>query len=346
MNMPPSKHSDNEVLIIGNEILKMLQDDLMNTLEAGLAKRWGLNWFEDCLILDDIQNIDIKRDLQFILKQIVQKNNGNFRLALAEILFTEQRLSKIQLDSLANIQKFRNSWAHPDSLNMTLSRLQDLSNQILLFYGPKINPLVDYCAFILRFEESDDEAIPRILANSVLFRRHLGDVTGIIEGLADNTQLLAQVSQLKDKLEKSRNYVSDSAEIIPGYQSLKYSELDDTITMLRHASSSLLKSYAKLHILLAMESLKTISISKSLSKDKQVKELIREIESEESVKSFSRITPILSGIAETARESIADDCQCQICEVSPSGFGILGDVHNLTKVTSQIYTLITKHDLS
>ncbi len=346
MNMSSSKHSDNEVLIIGNEILKMLQDDLMTTLETGLRKRWGSNWFEDCLIRDDIQNIEIKRDLQFILKQIVQKNNGNFRLALAEILFTEQRLSKLQLDSLANIQKFRNMWAHPESSNMTLSLLQDLSNQVVLFYGPMINSLVDYCKFVLRFKESDDDAIPKILANSVLFRRHLSEVNGIVEGITENSKLLSQISQLKDKLDKSNNYIHDNEAIIPGYESLKYSDLDQTLATLNHGASTLLKSYAYLHIALAAESLKIISISKSLSKDKQVSELIRDFESEESLKSISQIGPRFTEIAKMAGEMLADDCKCQICEVIGSGFVIIGEIKNLTEFTSQIYTLITKHDFS
>lgn len=345
MSMNNIEHPGDEVLVLGNEILKMLQDNLMKSLETGLAKRWGIEWFRDCSIVESRALDEIKPDLQFILKQIVQKNNGNFRLALAETLFKEQRLSKQQLDALANIQKSRNAWAHPDSSRMTITLLRDLSNQILNFYGPLNNSLVDYCSFILSFQENDDEAIPKILANSVLFRRHIGKVNNLLEGITENANLLAQIIQLEDKLKKSPNQLQNTFGLIPGYESLTYEDLEDNLEALGHATSSLYKSYNNLNLLILIESMKVISISNAISKNAEVKSLVSDIESEKSLEGLMAFFKQIQQVTEDW-PVIPEDCKCDWCSVFPSNTGMLSEVNAITKVTERIHEIsrVTKKE--
>ena len=332
------EHPGDEVLVLGNEILKMLQDNLMESLETGLAKRWGIEWFRDCSILESRALDELKPDLQFILKQIVQKNNGNFRLALAETLFKEQRLSKQQLDALANIQKSRNAWAHPDSSRMTITLLRDLSNQILHFYGPLNNSLVVYCSFILSFQENDDEAIPKILANSVLFRRHIGKVDNLLEGITENANLLAQIIQLEDKLKKSPNQLQNTSGLIPGYESLTYEDLEGNLEFLKHSTFSLFKNYYYLNLIILGESFKMLFISKATAKNPEIKSLVSDFESK---KSLEAVMGLFKEIQERLKDAenrlvIPEDCNCQWCSDFGSNIGMISEVSAITKVTERI----------
>ena len=127
--------ASDEIHVLGNEILKTFQDEIMALLEKSLSIKWGDDWLTLCTISDSEKSAEVKKDLQFILKQLVQKNNGNFRLAISQELFSTDRLKKDQLESLAKIQEFRNLWAHPDSGLMTLSMLRKLASSIVRFYG-------------------------------------------------------------------------------------------------------------------------------------------------------------------------------------------------------------------
>jgi hypothetical protein len=335
------ENSDDEVFLIGNEILKMFQDDLMKSLETGLSKRWGLSWFSECSILDDDKREETKQDLQFILKQVLQKNNGNFRWAIAENLFAEQRLSRNQLDSLSNIQKSRNFWAHPDSSQMTLTHLRGLAKQILDFYGSPRGKLVDYCKFILLFDSSDNNALPRILANSVLFRRHVGKVDEIVQGLQQNKNFVARIAELEKQLEKSPKQNLELVGIIPGFENLKYENLQDTLKVLIHASQSLAYSVYHLNMLLGIEIMKVIGIADNLSINKETRLLMSDFNSPENL---GVLSDKMNEIAECLKSSSAvppENCDCMFCSIYPKA--TTGSLFNTeTDLTTQIYFSVEK----
>ena len=342
MDSKRSENSADEILVLGNELLKMFQDELLITLEHFLAKQWGPEWLTKCSILDGTNSDAPKKDLQFLLKQIVQKNNGNFRLALAKNLFEEQKLTKIQLDALMQIQKHRNEWAHPDSAKLRLNLLQELANQILSFYGGKTNAVVEYCAFILRFEEKDQDAIPRILANSVLFRKHVGKIDNLVQGIAENANLLAEITQLKDKLKKSPTTTFEPTGLIPGYEYLTYEELQKTLDALLHSTTSLLRTFVLLNMALGAESMKVLSISKSLTRSKAVKNLIEDYESKKNLESLATMLQDLTKVGEDFAGYTPEDCDCQFCVTFGKGFAMMSEVRIATELTTQIYSLIRK----
>jgi len=336
MSQENPNQTSNEVFVLGNEILKMLQDDLFQKLEIELESRWGKEWLAECSILENGTQTEVKSDLQFLLKQLIQKNNGNFRLAIAKGLFGEHKLTKIQLDTLASIQGFRNSWAHPNSDEMTLTLLRELSREILTFYSDKRNPLVEYCSFILSFKESDSEALPRILANSVLFRKHVGIVDGLVQGIAENANLLAQITQLKDKLKKSPTQEYVGAAIIPGYENFTYDSLENTLNTLGHTSISLFQSYVNLNIALAAESMKTLAILKNTSKNRKITKFIKEYDSEKLSELAEEIQS-LSELAKLNKELLTPNCECDYCSNFDVGLGMMSYIRKATNLTSQIY---------
>ena len=338
-----TNQSSNEVFVLGNEILIMLQEDHFSILELELKSRWGSEWFMDCSILDSNQKNELKNDLQFLLKQIIQKNNGNFRLALSKRLFREPKLTKSQLEALSAVQGFRNSWAHPDSTHMTLTTLRELAFQILNFYGKETNPLVDYCSFILKFQKNDDEAIPRILANSVLFRRHVEKVDNLVHGMTENVNLLAQITQLKDTLKNSKERYLEDNDLIPDYENIEFKKLQDSLVIATHIAISFFKAYYYLNMAVAQESLKTISIAKKLSKSKKIKILIDDFEATGRLEELMTKIELLKE-ASKELDSTLEDCLCEFC-TNYKKMGIISDVHNLTEISKQIVSVISKIDL-
>lgn len=342
MKLENSNQSSDEVFVLGNEILKMLQDDLFLRLSTELESRWGTNWLAECSILDDSQGAEIKSDLQFLLKQLIQKNNGNFRLALSKEIFGAVRLTKTQLEALASIQRYRNSWAHPDSNRMTLTLLRELSAKILLFYGEVTNPLVEYCLFILSFKESDSDALPKILSNSVLFRKHVGIVDGLVQGIAENANLLAQITQLKEKLKKSPHQEYSGSAIIPGYESLTYDTLENTLNTLGHASNSLFQTFVHLNIGVAAESMKTIAILQKTSKNRVITKILKEYGTEQLTDLANEMNE-LTKMAKDNTELLTPKCVCDFCyHFEGRGLGMMEEVKRATILTTNIYNSVQK----
>jgi hypothetical protein len=334
--------SSNEVFIIGNEILKMLQDDLFSTLQLELKSRWGDDWFSECSILDNNQSAELKTDLQFLLKQVIQKNNGNFRLALSKGIFGEMKLTKTQIESLASIQGFRNSWAHPDSDQMTLTLLRELSTEILLFYGRKTNPLVEYCSFILSFKESESDVLPKILSNSLLFRKHVGIVDGLVQGITENANLLAQITQLRGKLKKSSTQEYVGSANVPGYENFSYDSLENTLNTLGHASVSLFQTFVNLNVAIAAESMKAIGILQKTSKDRKIVQLLKEYGTEQLTELANEMNELIE-MAKKNDELLTPNCLCDFCsEFQGRSLGMMHEIKRATILTTNIYNSVVK----
>ena len=336
--LAPGK-SSNEVLILGNELLMMLQEDLFSRLQSELELRWGSNWLAECSIFEKGNHGEPKSDLQFLLKQIIQMNNGNFRLAISKQLFGELKMTKEQLDSLSKIQVFRNSWAHPIAEQMTLSLLRELSLEILRLYGNKKNSLVEYCFFIKNVKGNDFEALPRILANSVLFRKHVGIIDNLVADIAENSNLLAQITQLKDRIKMSPNHNYAGSGVVPGYENLTFDELRNTIDTLLHTSITAIRSFANLNAHVALESMKSVTTIKKYSKNKEILDLIKKFESQE----MSELSEILTGLMEFESELVIDEvippeCTCSFCEFGTQ-LGMFSVIRKTTELTTEIWEI-------
>ena len=189
----------NEIFVVGNEILKNFQDDIYNVLETNLKPLWGENWFELCVIESSSQ-AKSQKDLQGLLRQILFHNNGNFRLALAKGLFQNDKMTKIQLDLLSDIQNQRNLWAHPDETNLSAEQLRKLATNILQFLGQNKTDLSERCDFIIKANLKDDNLIPKILMNSNLFKKHIDSINEIFSNSDSKSFLESEIMRLRDKV--------------------------------------------------------------------------------------------------------------------------------------------------
>ena len=189
----------NEIFVVGNEILKNFQDDIYNVLEINLKPLWGDSWFDQCLIENSSQ-AKSQKDLQGLLRQILFHNNGNFRLALAKGLFKNEKMTKIQLDLLSDIQNQRNLWAHPDGINLNAEQLRKLAISILQFLGENKTDLSNRCDFIIKANLQDDNSISKILMNSNIFKKHIETINEIFSNSESKSFLESEIMRLRDKV--------------------------------------------------------------------------------------------------------------------------------------------------
>ena len=313
-----------EIHVLGNEVLKSFQDEIMEILEKFLSAKWGEDWLTLCTVTDSEKFVEVKKDLQFTLKQIVQKNNGNFRLALSHEIFNTDRLKKEQLDALARIQEFRNLWAHPESELMTLTALRKLASSIIEFYGNIKNNLVEYCNFILSFKESDGEAIPKILVNSSIFKRHLSSVDNIMKNIDENSNLMGKIIDLNKKLEEYKKNGVDGNSLIPGYLSMTYDDLLEASIVTSHMVKGFLGAYYVMNLKLAVANMRLVIQIKECTENKKTKLAIEKWE-DDYLKTFD------DGMKKVMehRSSIVfpDGCDCRFCAITdPSKIGAMASI--------------------
>lgn len=326
-----------EIHVLGNELLKNFQDEIMNVLEKNLSARWGDDWLMQCTISDSEKFVEVKKDLQFILKQVVQKNNGNFRIAISQELFNADRLKKEQIESLAKIQDFRNSWAHPDSELMTLSLLRKLATTIIDFYGNIKNNLVKYCSFILSFNESDGEAIPKILVNSSIFKRHLSSIDNIMKNIEENSNLMGKIYDLNKKMEEYKKNGINGKSVVPGYSSMTYDALLEISSVSSHMAKGFMGAYYVMNLKLAVANLRLLIEMKESTESKKIELLIENWE-EDNLQTFNES---LKKLMEN-RESMdfPEGCDCQFCSVTdPSKIGPLASTMQIEELIEEIIRL-------
>ena len=326
--------ASDEIHVLGNELLKTFQDEIMSVLEKNLSVRWGEDWLSLCTISDSDKFLDVKKDLQFTLKQIVQKNNGNFRLALSQELFQTDWLKKEQLESLAKIQEFRNLWAHPDTDSMTLSLLRKLASAIVGFYGTNENNLVEYCNFILGFNESDGEAIPKILVNSSIFKRHLSGVDNIMKSIDENANLMGKIIDLNRKMEEFRKSGVDGKGLVPGFSNMTYDDLQESFKITLHMSQAFLGAYYAMNLKLAVADLRLMIQIKNTSENTKIKRLIGKWNKDGLPTLNKQMKKLMD-----SRNAIdfPKDCDCQFCSnIDGSNIGAMDSIGGLERLLDQI----------
>ncbi len=329
----------NEIFVLGNEVLINFQDAIFAALEKQLMPRWGLNWFDECVIVEEKAKIKFPKDLQIILKQILFNNNGNFRLALAIEFFKSNKLSKSQLDALANIQICRNLWAHPSDNNMTFTNLQKLSKDIIKFYEGNVNQITEYCTFIMSFKSDDELPIPKILMNSALFKRHLGDIGNIYENVKNYPALESKLINLQSEITKlkAKNPTSNDNQL-DDYNTVLHMCID---AMAINHELKMMMSY------LSMGSLTRINLKNIQSKKLQKK--VKNFETnhiDDVAKEFTTITEMHEEAVEL-RNSVTGTkhCNCSFCKL----VGESGTIGAVTPLQLELFKLnieIIKHFLT
>jgi hypothetical protein len=303
----------NEIFVVGNEILKNFQDDIYNVLETNLKPLWGKNWFDQCVIESSSQ-AKSQKDLQGLLRQILFHNNGNFRLALAKGLFQNDKMTKLQLDLLSDIQNQRNLWAHPDEINLSAEQLRRLATNILQFLGQNKTDLSERCDFIIKANLKDDNLIPKILMNSNLFKKHIDSINEIFSNSDSKSFLESEIMRLRDKV----SYL----EALKKSGSRKNSI---NIESVYHFSVDMFAKYLFLQVIY-INVFQLMHYSLNSTNEKAIKEL---------VDGFNHLDGLQSEIAELMEQYATVDkirqenmgtkhCKCEYCkqlgENSTSGF--------------------------
>lgn len=294
----------NEIFVVGNEILKNFQDDIYNVLETNLKPLWGESWFEQCVIESSSQ-IKSQKDLQGLLRQILFYNNGNFRLALAKGLFQNDKMTKIQLDVLSDIQNQRNLWAHPDKINLNAQQLRKLATNILQFLGQNKTDLSDRCDFIINSNLEDNNSIPKILMNSNLFKNHIDSINEIFSNSNSKLFLESEIMRLRDKV----SYL-ESLKI----KGNKNSSLE--LTSVYHFSVDMLANYVFLQVVYIQVFL-IMHYSLKISNDKDIKSLVDNFDTGEELQNeMSEILDQYQTVDKIRQENMGTkNCKCPYCKL-------------------------------
>jgi hypothetical protein len=172
-------NAGNPIFVLGQEYLFDFTQLLSRKLEKFLLEKWGEDWFQECVIKDFNVSVESMNDLSFLMRQILDLNNHNFRVAMAMSFFGKMQMEKPHLTALEMIRKSRNFWAHPNRL-IKLHDLNKLAFNIRALI-PASDPLSEKCARLLSTEERDDylsviasmTEINRIYRNTIEYKTEM-----------------------------------------------------------------------------------------------------------------------------------------------------------------------------
>jgi hypothetical protein len=187
------------------EFAQFLNDSITNFLET----RWGADWFDQCVKSEGNSQIESMNDLSFLLRQVLDLNNHNFRLAIANSTFGTTQMEKPHLTALEQIRKSRNFWAHPNRI-VKLNDLNRLAFNIRAIV-PSSMPLAKKCAQLLKTEETHGHLatiasmteINRLYRNSAEYR---SEVARSMESFADRIKDLNLKTEL-DPMYTAQNHL-------------------------------------------------------------------------------------------------------------------------------------------
>ena len=191
-------NTGNPIFVLGQEYLLDFTQLLSKELEKFLLEKWGEDWFEQCAVREPNISPDSMNDLSFLMRQILDLNNHNFRVAMAMSFFGKMQMEKPHLTALEMIRKSRNFWAHPNRL-IKLNDLNKLAFNIRALI-PASEPLAERCARLLSTEERSDHLsviasmteINRIYRNTTEYR------TEMAKSLSEFTTHIKELSEHKE----------------------------------------------------------------------------------------------------------------------------------------------------
>ena len=98
-------NTGNPIFVLGQEYLLDFTQLLSKELEKFLLEKWGEDWFEQCAVREPNISPDSMNDLSFLMRQILDLNNHNFRVAMAMSFFGKMQMEKPHLTALEMIRK-------------------------------------------------------------------------------------------------------------------------------------------------------------------------------------------------------------------------------------------------
>ena len=204
---------NDEVRQVGFSLLSEYQNGLFPEIEKILQPLHGDDWFHKCLSDEKWKGKNPTKDLYTLLKEIVDYNNQNFRMALAKSLFSRHSLNKIEIEELGKIFKYRNKWAHDQS---------DIESQVNLTDLRTLATLVKKYAI----SESTKLSCEEILVSKSPIELILS-IPAVARNLPENVRTsdqMLKISSILDNFEKSQD--SEATRI---------TELRDGLTTALHA---------------------------------------------------------------------------------------------------------------
>ncbi len=186
--------SNDEVRQVGFSLLSEYQNGLFPEIENILQPIHGTDWFQKCLSDEKWKGKNPTKDLYTLLKEIVDYNNQNFRMALAKSLFSRHSLDKNEIEELGKIFKYRNKWAHDQS---------DIESQV------NLRDLRSLAALVKKYAKSESTKLSceEILVSKSPVELILS-IPAVARNLPENVRTLDQmlkISSLLDNFEKSKN---------------------------------------------------------------------------------------------------------------------------------------------
>ena len=315
--MQTTNNVGNPIFVLGHEIILEFSDFLAKTIESFLSKKWGENWFENCITKEENYSRDSKTDLNFLIRQTVDLNNQNFRVAIALSLFGKAHIEKPHLDALNLIRKSRNFWAHP-SREVTQKDLNKLTLNIIAIV-PTSHALAKKCSQSLVIDQKQGH-LSKFAELTSIYNLYLNTAeykSEVANTLSEFTNFIKENrnSNNYNKMFTSQNHLLNNLyanfQII---QAMYFSLLLDNIIEMRNPRNG----------------------AKFLAEE-DIDDLYRNLNTDKSLE-------VARKFAESLRQELGSDiCGCDFCKLFPTVFPVnYFKEHSQQKVEEVYYELKTK----
>jgi hypothetical protein len=313
--MSVSSNVGNPVYVLGQEYILEFGQLLAENIEIFLEKQWGSDWFDQCVSDGSQIGKTSMRDLSFLMRQILDLNNHNFRLAIAMTFFGTTKMEKPHLTALEQIRKLRNLWAHPDR-TIEMKDLSRLSFNIIAVV-PSTMTLAKKCSKSLAVSENEGH-LSQIASMTSISKLYQNSVEYKSEMAIALREFTSQIKANSDNSDLSQNFVAQNHLLNNLYlnfqvtQALYHSLMMDSLIDIRDKRNG-----------------------RKLLNDKALEELFRDLDTNSALNLAAEFSDSLSG--EIGREV----CSCAFCENVPLSEGFSMREPGQTKVADVYLNLHT-----
>jgi len=320
---------NDEVRQVGFSLLSEYQNGLFPEIEKILQPKYGNDWFQKCLSEEKWKGKNPSKDLYTLLKEVVDFNNHNFRLAIAKSMFGRHVLTAAELEEIGKIFKYRNKWAHDQS---------DIENQVNLTDLRDLTRLVKKYAM----NESTKLSCEEIL-NSKDTRDLILSIPAVSRNLPENFRTTEQMAKIVSLLKNNEIPQDSNPEMLiemqnglrTAFHAWRRTQLQLDTLLLRHR---LLQAQIMSKITVDANSFKEDLTIESLGhfefndKSSELELMGEVVEFSENLGLYSgplleqvekQVEEILNTHKELSKSTGEGNCVCDYCKIDPHGFGPL-----------------------
>lgn len=320
---------NDEVRQVGFSLLSEYQNGLFPEIEKILQPKYGDDWFHKCLSEEKWKGKNPSKDLYTLLKEVVDFNNHNFRLAIAKSTFDRHVLTATELEEIGKIFKYRNKWAHDQS---------DIENQV------NLKDLKDLTRLVLKYalNESTKLSCEEILKSKSPIDLMLS-IPAVARNLPENFRTTEQITNIVTLLKKYDKSQAANPEML--------TQMQDGLRTTFHAwrrTQLQLDALLLRHRLLQAQIMAKIRVdANSFKEDLNIESLghfefndtSAEFELMDEVGKLSgnlglytaplleqiekQVEEVLKAHEELSKSTGEGNCVCDYCKIDPHGFGPL-----------------------